>query len=222
MAQVLTPPTHGSYQNLSDSPLLRRSASQSSLFLDSPYPPPSRSPSPPLEDDQRPFRNEPYVDFGHSPLLSNPSSYRPTTRSALSLESKGLQEDDDDNFFPTYDESSSPSPEQRTFLSKVINEASPLSSSATPDSTDTDITSSDVYPIYPPVADDTAVKHEPSHQVDYLSHNWTEEDIWSSWKHIVSRRKIYGERSRLENASWRTWAKQKNKLKTVRPETLNW
>ncbi|KAF9269230.1 hypothetical protein L218DRAFT_851834 [Marasmius fiardii PR-910] len=27
---------------------------------------------------------------------------------------------------------------------------------------------------------------------------------------------------RLENASWRTWWKQRNKLKTVNPETLNW
>jgi len=28
--------------------------------------------------------------------------------------------------------------------------------------------------------------------------------------------------SRLENASWRTWWKQRNKLKTISPETLNW
>jgi hypothetical protein len=27
---------------------------------------------------------------------------------------------------------------------------------------------------------------------------------------------------RLENASWRTWAKQRGKLKTISPETLNW
>jgi hypothetical protein len=27
---------------------------------------------------------------------------------------------------------------------------------------------------------------------------------------------------RLENASWRTWWKQRNKLSTVSPETLNW
>jgi hypothetical protein len=70
--------------------------------------------------------------------------------------------------------------------------------------------------------DDTALKHEPSRHVDYLSHNWREEDIWSSWKHIVSKRRIYGERSRLENASWRTWAKQKDHLKTVPADTLNW
>ena len=70
--------------------------------------------------------------------------------------------------------------------------------------------------------DDTAVRSEPSHHVDYLSHEWKEEDIWSSWRHIVEHRSIYGERSRLENASWRTWAKSQFKLSTVSPETLNW
>jgi hypothetical protein len=70
--------------------------------------------------------------------------------------------------------------------------------------------------------DDTAIKQAPSRHVDYLSHDWKEEDIWSSWKHIVSNRKVYGERSRLENASWRTWAKQRQKLKTVPPDSLNW
>jgi len=58
--------------------------------------------------------------------------------------------------------------------------------------------------------------------VDYLSYDWREEDIWSSWRHIVEHRKVYGERSRLENASWRTWAKSQFKLKTVSPDSLNW
>ena len=86
-------------------------------------------------------------------------------------------------------------------------------------STDTPLTTPD------PVAvseDDTAVRKEPSHHVDYLSYEWREEDIWSSWRHIVEHRSVYGERSRLENASWRTWAKSQFKLKTVSPETLNW
>ncbi|CRK46211.1 hypothetical protein BN1723_006942 [Verticillium longisporum] len=30
--------------------------------------------------------------------------------------------------------------------------------------------------------DDTAVRAQPTRHVDYLSHNWREEDIWSSWK----------------------------------------
>lgn len=70
--------------------------------------------------------------------------------------------------------------------------------------------------------DDSAVRKHPSRHVDYLSHNWKEEDIWSSWKLIVSKRKAYNNSARLENASWRTWMKAKNKLKTVSPETLNW
>ncbi|RKF59053.1 Uncharacterized protein OnM2_063031 [Erysiphe neolycopersici] len=70
--------------------------------------------------------------------------------------------------------------------------------------------------------DDTAIQVQPSRHVDYLSHNWCEEDIWSSWKHVVSRRKSYSNAPRLENASWRSWIKAKYKLKTVSPETLNW
>jgi hypothetical protein len=70
--------------------------------------------------------------------------------------------------------------------------------------------------------DDTAVRTQPSRHVDYLSHNWKEADIWSSWRHIVSKRKAYTNSARLENASWRTWTKSKNKLKTISPETLNW
>ncbi|KAK4212488.1 hypothetical protein QBC37DRAFT_287859 [Rhypophila decipiens] len=70
--------------------------------------------------------------------------------------------------------------------------------------------------------DDISIKVQPSRHVDYLSHNWREEDIWSSWKLIVSKRGDYTNSARLENASWRTWMKSKYKLSTVSPETLNW
>jgi hypothetical protein len=70
--------------------------------------------------------------------------------------------------------------------------------------------------------DDIAVRAQPSRHVDYLSHDWREEDIWSSWKLIVSRRGDYNNSARLENASWRTWMKAKNNLDTVSAETLNW
>jgi hypothetical protein len=86
-------------------------------------------------------------------------------------------------------------------------------------SSDTPMTTPDPMPMS---EDDTAVRKEPSHHVDYLSYEWREEDIWSSWRHIVEHRSVYGERSRLENASWRTWAKAQFKLKTISPETLNW
>ncbi|KAM6513987.1 protein phosphatase regulator [Fusarium falciforme] len=70
--------------------------------------------------------------------------------------------------------------------------------------------------------DDTAVSSRPSHQVDYLSHDWREEDIWSSWRYIVTRRGEFSNSARLENASWRTWMKVKNNLRTISPESLNW
>ncbi|KAH7359020.1 protein phosphatase type 1 complex subunit Hex2/Reg1 [Plectosphaerella cucumerina] len=73
-----------------------------------------------------------------------------------------------------------------------------------------------------PSQDDTAVKTQPTRHVDYLSHEWKEEDIWSSWRYIVSRRSEVTNSARLENASWRTWVKAKNNLKTVSPEALNW
>ncbi|KAF2859166.1 hypothetical protein K470DRAFT_219787 [Piedraia hortae CBS 480.64] len=74
----------------------------------------------------------------------------------------------------------------------------------------------------PPAVDDLAVSVQPRICVDYLNHNWREEDIWHSWRHIVSQRKVYGERSRLENASWRSWAQSKYRLRTLSPEALNW
>lgn len=72
------------------------------------------------------------------------------------------------------------------------------------------------------VNDDQAVEDQPTRHVDYLSHEWREEDLWSSWRYIVARRKVYANSVRLENASWRTWAKTKYRLKTVSPEKLNW
>jgi hypothetical protein len=70
--------------------------------------------------------------------------------------------------------------------------------------------------------DDTVARVQPFRHVDYLSHSWKEDDLWTSWRHIVSRRSLYDTSARLENASWRTWMKVKNKLKTVPPESLNW
>ncbi|KAG5360083.1 Resistance to glucose repression protein 1 [Yarrowia sp. B02] len=73
-----------------------------------------------------------------------------------------------------------------------------------------------------PVHDDSDVHYEPSRHVDYLSHDWKESDISSSWRYIVLRRKEVANSARLENASWRTWAKAKYNLKTVSPESVNW
>ncbi|PVH70677.1 hypothetical protein DL98DRAFT_521495, partial [Cadophora sp. DSE1049] len=34
--------------------------------------------------------------------------------------------------------------------------------------------------------DDNLIRVQPSVYVDYLSHDWKEEDIWTSWKYVVS------------------------------------
>lgn len=146
---------------------------------------------------------EPEVD------LSNSSSFVSTPGSSFTLETDSEDEQDDELTFPSYGGSNQyPS-----------NDDKPAEPEAGEDACSSD--SSLPEPMYM-AEDDTAVRLQPSQHVDYLSHDWKEEDIWSSWRHIVSKRNIYGERSRLENASWRTWAKCKYKLKTVSPETLNW
>jgi len=70
--------------------------------------------------------------------------------------------------------------------------------------------------------DDIAVTSRPTRQVDYLSYEWKEEDIWSSWRYVVARKGEFANGVRLENALWRTWIKTKNNLKTISPESLNW
>ncbi|KAI7872327.1 hypothetical protein BDF14DRAFT_1713389, partial [Spinellus fusiger] len=58
--------------------------------------------------------------------------------------------------------------------------------------------------------------------VDYLSYKFDEMDLAASWRVMTKQKKDIINGIRLENASWRTWIKQKNKLKTISPETLNW
>lgn len=84
--------------------------------------------------------------------------------------------------------------------------------------------------------DCTFVGVQPFRNVNYLLHEWREEDVSGSWKHLVSKRKTWGDLSkldlssrrrhnnviRLENASWRTWSKLRFGLRTVDPQTINW
>jgi hypothetical protein len=68
-----------------------------------------------------------------------------------------------------------------------------------------------------------SIQHAPKICVDYLSHEWTkEDDIWTSWKVMSKQKNELANGKRLENASWRTWVKQKYNLKTVNPQKLNW
>ncbi|KUI54049.1 hypothetical protein VP1G_01324 [Cytospora mali] len=152
-------------------------------------------------------------------------SSTPASNLSFSTDSEGPGEsllhdlgDENDIFFPAYnvynDESTpeelEPPPSPKASSSPGTGTSTSTSNPRTPD-------------VYEPGAvDDTAVGIQPTRHVDYLSHDWKEEDIWSSWKHIVSNREEFGNSARLENASWRTWMKAKNHLKTVSPETLNW
>ena len=70
--------------------------------------------------------------------------------------------------------------------------------------------------------DDSTIQLQPARCVDYLSHDWEEQEVQSSWKHVMRERKIHSDGTRLENAIWRIWTKTKYGLETVPPEELNW
>ncbi len=74
----------------------------------------------------------------------------------------------------------------------------------------------------PRAADDSTFNSHPYMNIDYFSHNWHEEDVKSTWKYLRSHSRQFLNRSRLENAAWRTWAKCRNGLRTAAPEILNW
>lgn len=130
-----------------------------------------------------------------------------------------LTDENDSIVFPHYNKYlETPSPEElEPPPSPRASTSSGNDTSATPSNAETP----DVWGNFP-ASDDTAIGVQPTRHVDYLSHEWREEDIWSSWKHIISNRESFNNAARLENASWRTWMKAKNHLKTISPETLNW
>ncbi len=70
--------------------------------------------------------------------------------------------------------------------------------------------------------DDISVVEHPTRNVDYLSHDWRETELLACWKHLASTRKQHEKIDRLENATWRSWAKIKYGLKTISPQTFNW
>jgi hypothetical protein len=171
-----------------------------------------------------------HTDLRSSSLSSSQSSsFQSTPSSSLSLEtrfdtSSDDDEDDDEGLaFPAY-RSAKPHLGGEGGVATQEQPSNPTQANRPPPSPtefrqEPPMSTADPLPVS---EDDTAVRMEPSQHVDYLSHEWKEEDIWSSWRHIVEHRSVYGERSRLENASWRTWAKSQFNLKTVSPETLNW
>jgi hypothetical protein len=80
----------------------------------------------------------------------------------------------------------------------------------------------DIRPLDDRLTDDMGISSAPERHVDYLSHQWREEDIWASRKHIKFKTGVYSNEARLLNVSWRTWGKIRSDLGTVSPETLNW
>ncbi|KAK5149073.1 hypothetical protein LTR04_000116 [Oleoguttula sp. CCFEE 6159] len=209
------------------SPLRRSHRSQSSFFLDTALSP--SYPSAPKRDDSHAEHTERSSNsLSSSALSSLQASYTDLSQISLSSASAStlsldvtFDDDDDDEdeeiAFPTYDDSSyfkdrqysDPTPSPR------IESSYKNPSSSTNESTTTTSSKPHSPPPTRVATDDSAIRSEPSRHVDYLSHHWREEDIWSSWRHIVSKRKFYGQRSRLENASWRTWAKSKLKESDV-------
>lgn len=154
-----------------------------------------------------------------SPGSSQTSSTQSTPASSLSLDTRfddsSSSSDDESLTFPAYGAADKYHGDDGT----EEPPSSPVQTTATPPTAAPPASTPDQLPIS---EDDTHLRPEPSQHVDYLSHEWKEEDIWSSWRHIVEHRRLYGERSRLENASWRQWAKTQFNLKTVTPESLNW
>ncbi|KAI9824216.1 MAG: hypothetical protein M1832_002023 [Thelocarpon impressellum] len=239
MTEVLCAPGHSDSPAYFSPPSLRRPSSQASFlagYPDSCSRSQARAPHLPADYVERVVHSAPssapssplhaHHDFSHS------SSFPSTPASSLSLNTKG-DDEDDQIYFPSYDEpalagpagpaapagalpaDASLEPAESSTISPASENSSaagPTADAARPHSPDFTIVAED----------DTAVRSQPSRHVDYLSHDWKEEDIWSSWRHIVSRRRLYTNAARLENASWRTWAKSKYRLKTVSPETLNW
>ncbi|KAL7317758.1 protein phosphatase regulator [Mucor circinelloides] len=76
-----------------------------------------------------------------------------------------------------------------------------------------------------PIAEDDFESQQKTNAevcVDYLSYKFDEMDLAASWRVMTKQKKDVVDGIRLENASWRTWAKQRNNLKTISPQTLNW
>lgn len=164
----------------------------------------------------------PTVEHAESISTLN-ESYQSTPASSIDHNLCTDSEDEDQIVFPSYDDVGyyggqtedleppiSPKDGESYTVSPVSNTIS------------TDASRPDSPEVTEHAEDDTAIRSQPSRHVDYLSHNWREEDIWCSWQLIVSKRGCYSNSARLENASWRTWMKAKYKLGTVSPETLNW
>ncbi|KAK6541023.1 hypothetical protein TWF694_008403 [Orbilia ellipsospora] len=152
--------------------------------------------------------------------VSSCGSYFDTASNQSSIDT---YETEDTFSFPTYDDYNTTSNSDKpTFihLEQSIGDDEDEEPPASPTNTNIPKIVTSELPVT--AIDDITLRAEPSRHVDYLSHEWKEEDIWASWRYMIGKRKVYDNAARLENASWRTWMKAKNNLKTVSPEKLNW
>ena len=160
---------------------------------------------------------------------STATYHNPSYRSTLSKEQvrspiERPTEDSPYSIFPAYDQAQI-SPPEPVVDEEEEEEDDELDEDENPSDSPNSLKSSSPTAVFPHISDDIWTERgpAPSRQVDYLSHDWQESDIWSSWRYIRKERADYPHNAaRLENASWRTWAKSKYKLKTITPETLNW
>ena len=192
---------------------LRRNPSQHQLFIDTSS---TRKPNQ-ISFEDRKYSNSisSYSSAPSSPRLashdiSSLPSFASTPASSVCLQDPFFIERDDDLQFPSY--SVNAEDEDITTPGKY----SSLPPIASQDSQSAE------YRLYQSIGDDSDIRDQPSRHVDYLSHKWQEEDVWSSWRHIVGKRNVLENWERLENAAWRTWQKSRNNLPVVPPEKLNW
>jgi hypothetical protein len=165
-----------------------------------------------------------FPDSGPSTTLSSPQlscsntlyqgSYSSNPAIRLSLHIRYNTDEDDDLAFPSYEASGLPTRPAQMPLSSPKQADHPTRLSAPAIETATYLCKT--------LKDDQAMLPEPTSHIDYLSHEWNEEDIWLSWSHVIHRRGTLANHVRLENALWRSWIKTKNHLKTMPPEALNW
>ena len=148
--------------------------------------------------------------------FSTGTSYTSTPASSLSLDTRADADLEGEIDFPSYEKSGS------LYQLEELQEPVPESVKDEGKSPATPVPEGEALQGDRRPRDDQEIEKEPTRHVDYLAHEWKLEDIWASWRYVVARRKVYSNSVRLENASWRTWAKAKDNLRTVSPESLNW
>lgn len=170
-----------------------------------------------------------YSPEDHNTAAYHNPSYRPTLGKEHTTSRIEESPEDANTFspFPAYDHAQTSSPPEPIDDEEEDEEEEydELDEDENPSDSPSSLKSSSPTAVFPHISDDIWTERgpAPSRQVDYLSHDWQEPDIWSSWRYIRKEKAGYPQNAaRLENASWRTWAKSKYKLKTITPETLNW